>query len=123
MFHGWRFDPDGDQAAAESTRSSTSFGTCRSVNPRTARRLVTASYTSMIAHLLLANAPQRLGRGIPRQRRQASRRDAPGFRHRRNISTLGRKVLTEITPALLIRQSLCWHERRSALVLDQEHQE
>src|SRR5215813_3650707 len=49
MFHGWMFDPDGDQAAAVSTRSSTSFGTCRSVNPRTARRLVTASYTSMIA--------------------------------------------------------------------------
>src|SRR6266478_5906873 len=53
MFHGWMFDPDGDQAAADSTRSSTSFGTCRSVNPRTARRLVTASYTSMFAHLLL----------------------------------------------------------------------
>src|SRR5262249_30686316 len=63
MFHGWRFDPDGDQAAADSTRSSASFGTGRSVNPRTARRLMTASYTSMIAHLLLVNAPQRLGRG------------------------------------------------------------
>src|SRR5262245_14193507 len=63
MFHGWRFDPDGDQAAADSTRSSTSIGTCRSVNPRTARRLVTASYTSMIAHFLLANAAQPLGRG------------------------------------------------------------
>jgi hypothetical protein len=35
----------------------------RSVNLRTARRLMTASYTSMIAHLLLAKAPQRLGRG------------------------------------------------------------
>jgi hypothetical protein len=37
------FDPDGDQAAADSTRSSTSLGTGWSVNPRTARRLVTAS--------------------------------------------------------------------------------
>src|SRR6516225_2477089 len=63
MFHGWRFDPDGDQTAADSTRSSTSFGTGRSVNPRTARRLKTASYTSTISHLLLAYAPQRLGRG------------------------------------------------------------
>ena len=45
------FDPDGDQAAADSTRSSTSLGTGSSVNPRTARRLVTASYTSMIAYL------------------------------------------------------------------------
>src|SRR6516164_8095329 len=52
MFHGWMFDPDGDQAAADSTRSSTSLDTGSSVNPRTARRLVTASYTSMIAHLL-----------------------------------------------------------------------
>src|SRR5882757_5462967 len=41
-------DPDGDQAAALSTRSSTSLGTGSSVNPRTARRLVTASYTFMI---------------------------------------------------------------------------
>src|SRR5262249_23440610 len=51
MCHGWMFDPDGDRAAADSTRSSTSLGTGWSVNPRTARRLVTASYTSMIAHL------------------------------------------------------------------------
>src|SRR5215472_9750036 len=43
------FDPDGDQAAADSTRSSTSLDTGSSLNPRTARRLVTASYTSMIA--------------------------------------------------------------------------
>jgi hypothetical protein len=43
------FDPDGDQAAADSTRSSTSLDTGSSVNPRTALRLVTASYTSMIA--------------------------------------------------------------------------
>src|SRR6476620_3914929 len=42
------FDPDGDQAAADSTRSSTSLDTGSSLNPRTARRLVTASYTSMI---------------------------------------------------------------------------
>src|SRR5215470_9583516 len=63
MFHGWMFDPDGDQAAAVSTRSNTSFGTGRSVNPRTARRLVTASYTSMIAHLLLPNTSQRVERG------------------------------------------------------------
>ena len=51
MFHGWMFDPDGDQAAADSTRSSTTLDTGLSVNPRTARRLVTASYTSMIAYL------------------------------------------------------------------------
>src|SRR5262249_39068740 len=51
MFQGWRFDPEGDQAAADSTRSSTSLDTGSSVNPRTARRLVTASYTSMIAYL------------------------------------------------------------------------
>src|SRR5262249_15171309 len=51
MFHGWMFDPDGDQAAADSTRSSTTLDTGSSVNPRTARRLVTASYTSMIAYL------------------------------------------------------------------------
>src|SRR5215831_14596985 len=43
------FDPDGDQAAADSTRSSTSLDTGSSLNPRTARRLVTASYTSIIA--------------------------------------------------------------------------
>jgi hypothetical protein len=51
MFHGWMFDPDGDQAAADSTCSSTTLDTGSSVNPRTARRLVTASYTSMIAYL------------------------------------------------------------------------
>src|SRR5262245_54689452 len=49
MFHGCRFDPDGAHAAADSTRSSTSIKTGRSVNPRTARRLVIASYTSMTA--------------------------------------------------------------------------
>src|SRR5215469_7104764 len=54
MFHGWRFDPEGDQAAADSTRSSTSLDTALSLNPRTARRLLTASYTSMIASLLPA---------------------------------------------------------------------
>src|ERR1700745_3246760 len=43
------FDPDAAHAAADSTRSSTSLDTGSSVNPRTARRLVTASYTSMIA--------------------------------------------------------------------------
>ena len=48
------FDPDGDQAAADSTRSSTSLSTGSSLNPRTARRLVTASYTSMIASMALA---------------------------------------------------------------------
>src|SRR6266478_3727694 len=31
--------------------------------------------------------------------------------------------LDQLTPALSIQQSLCWHEHRSALVLDQEHQE
>ena len=51
MFHGWMFDPDGDQPAADSTRSSNSLDTGSSVNPRTARRLLTASYTSMIAYL------------------------------------------------------------------------
>jgi hypothetical protein len=45
------FDPDGDQTAADSTRSSTTLDTGSSVNPRTARRLVTASYMSMIAYL------------------------------------------------------------------------
>src|SRR5262245_10387236 len=54
MFHGWMFDPDGDQAATDSTRSSTSLDTGSSVNPRTARRLLTASYTSMVASLPLA---------------------------------------------------------------------
>src|SRR5215471_3003429 len=48
MFHGWMFDPEGDQAAADSTRSSTSLGTGSSLKPRTALRLLTASYTSMI---------------------------------------------------------------------------
>jgi hypothetical protein len=56
MFHGWMFEPDGDQAAADSTRSSTTLDTGSSVNPRTARRLVTASYTSMIAYLPPASA-------------------------------------------------------------------
>src|SRR5215475_5425345 len=51
MFHGWMFDPDGDQAAADSTRSSTSLDTGSPLNARTDRRLVTASYTSMIASL------------------------------------------------------------------------
>src|SRR5215469_2685931 len=51
MFHGWMFDPDGDQAAADSTRSSSSLDTGSSVNPRTDRRLVTASYTSIIHRL------------------------------------------------------------------------
>src|SRR5215472_7305069 len=55
MFHGWMFDPDGDQAAADSTRSSTSLDTGSSVNPRTARRLVTASYMSIIHRLLAAS--------------------------------------------------------------------
>src|SRR6516164_1402228 len=55
MFHGWMFDPDGDHAAADSTRSSTTLDTGLSVNPRTARRLVTASYTSTIAYLPAAN--------------------------------------------------------------------
>src|SRR5262245_39121250 len=45
------FDPDGDQAAADNTRSSATLDTGSSVNPRTARRLMTASYTSMIAFL------------------------------------------------------------------------
>src|SRR5437773_10749823 len=31
--------------------------------------------------------------------------------------------LIQLTPALSIRRSLYWHEHRSALVLDQEHQE
>src|SRR5262245_33742663 len=68
MFHGCRFDPDGAHAAADSTRSSTSFETGRSVNPRTARRLVTASYTSITAsaddthHTLTAQGPDSLVR-------------------------------------------------------------
>src|SRR5262245_48582785 len=68
MFHGWRFDPDGAHAAADSTRSSTSTETGRSVNPRTARRLVTASYTSMTGsadsthHIWAAQRPNSLVR-------------------------------------------------------------
>src|SRR5215469_8630972 len=51
------FDPDGDQAAADSTRSSTSLDTGSSLNPRTDRRVVTASYTSItIASLPPATA-------------------------------------------------------------------
>src|SRR5215475_12345803 len=71
MFHGWMFDPDGDQAAADSTRSSTSLDTGSSLNPRTARRLVTASYTSMmiaslpLAILFCSNACGRLVRPNP----------------------------------------------------------
>lgn len=42
-FHGWMFDPEGDHAAADNTRVSAVVGTGRSVNPRTARRVVTAS--------------------------------------------------------------------------------
>src|SRR6201982_3329584 len=42
------FDPDGDQAAADSTRSSTSLDTGSPLNPRTARRLVASSYTLMM---------------------------------------------------------------------------
>src|SRR6478672_7072389 len=59
MFHGWMFDPDGDQAAADSTRSSTSLDTGSSLNPRTARRLVTASYTSTMIASLTAGHPFR----------------------------------------------------------------
>src|SRR5215470_10805892 len=90
MFHGWMFDPDGDRAAADSTRSSTTLDTGSSVNPRTARRLVTASYTSMIASLPPAIA-------------------MPVMKHSG----------TNATSLVFIY----WHERRSALVLDQEHQE
>jgi hypothetical protein len=55
------FDPDGAQAAADSTRSSTDLDTGSSVNARTARRLLTASYTSIITHLyvLIAYHPLR----------------------------------------------------------------
>src|SRR5262249_254741 len=45
------FDPDGAQAAADSTRHSASLGTGRSVNARTARRLLTPSSTSTIPFL------------------------------------------------------------------------
>jgi len=45
VFHGWMFDPDGDQAAVDGVRYSTSFNTGSSLNPRTAPRLVIASYT------------------------------------------------------------------------------
>jgi hypothetical protein len=43
MCHGWMFDPDGAHAAADITRPSTFTGTGRSVNLRTARRVLTAS--------------------------------------------------------------------------------
>jgi hypothetical protein len=49
MFHGCRLDPDGAQAAADSTRSNTSRSIGSSVNWRTARRVLTASYTSTIS--------------------------------------------------------------------------
>src|SRR5215472_10931413 len=55
MFHGWMFYPDGHQAAADSTRSSSCLDTGSSVNPRTDRGLVTASYTSIIHRLLAAS--------------------------------------------------------------------
>src|SRR5688500_18582629 len=45
------FDPDGAHAATDRTRSITSLETGWLVNPRTARRLVTASLMSMIACL------------------------------------------------------------------------
>src|SRR5215471_5939047 len=91
MFHGWTFDPEGDQAAADSTRSSTSLDTGSSVNPRTARRLLTASYTSMIAHPSAVNwvfspifASNRAGAdrtqaraGLSRSKRPKSRCDRP----------------------------------------------
>src|ERR1700752_3056761 len=77
MFHGWMFEPDGDQAAADSTRSSTSLDTGSSVNPRTARRLVTASYTSIIAHLRLIGS---LVRSLnPLERARTELKLAPGF--------------------------------------------
>src|SRR5262245_6051229 len=91
-------DPDGDQGAADSTRSSTSFGTGRSVNPRTARRLMTASYTSMIAQLSYLLMPKERPR-----------------------ICLHLYAMKSLDP-LVIQQSLDWHERRSALVLDQDHQ-
>src|SRR6516164_766263 len=88
MFHGWTFDPEGDQAAADSTRSSTSLDTGSLVNPRTARRLLTASYTSMIAHpskvswvfcsifensLERARTKLKLASGFPQPRRVVNR--------------------------------------------------
>ena len=47
LFHGWRFPLDGARVAAASTRSSTALGTGSPLNARTARRVSTASYTSM----------------------------------------------------------------------------
>src|SRR5262245_22456726 len=88
-----------DQGAADGTRSSTSFGTGRSVNPHTARRLMTASYTSMIAQLSYLLMPKE--------------------RPRVCLHLYSMKSLDP----LVIQQSLDWHERRSALVLDQDHQE
>src|ERR1700758_1030164 len=83
------FDPDGDHAAADSTRSSTSRGTGRSVNPRTARRLVTASYTSMIAYLRIRyvfyciiqyDFNRYYSRGADRHRKQPARTGANSCR-------------------------------------------
>src|SRR6516164_8399753 len=65
------FDPDGDQAAADSTRSSTSLDTGSSLNPRTDRRLVTASYTSMIASL-----PPTIAMPIMKHSADAAKHDA-----------------------------------------------
>src|SRR5215831_15513134 len=85
MFHGWRFDPDGDQAAADSTRSSTSLDTGSSVKPRTARRLVTASYTSMIAYLppAIRSAPAYSGSALTQQVVSNPRLPVPNERRRR----------------------------------------
>src|SRR4029077_13609753 len=72
-------DPDGDQAAADSTRSRTSLDTGWSLNPRTARRLLTASYTSMITSPPLAIAPfKRISVSNPKGQ-------APNERHRRRL--------------------------------------
>src|ERR1700757_1683666 len=64
------FDPDGDQAAADSTRSRTSLDTGWSLNPRTARRLLTASYMSMITSppLAIASVQNALASVLPSAR-------------------------------------------------------
>src|SRR5262244_2022891 len=96
MFHGWIFDPDGDQAAADSTRSSNSLETGSSLNPRTARRLVTASYTSIIAYLSQAIALPVLKHSETREQANLSQGALSGPRYVRD-HRLATSVATEET--------------------------
>src|ERR1700745_1460476 len=99
MFHGWMFDPDGDQTAADSTRSSTTLDTGSEVNPRTARRLVTASYASMIAYLPPAIAmPVMKHRGPEGSPARPNRPEVdPELHHTRPNTTAARESAIALT--------------------------